>query len=142
MRAKPSERVTKTECCRRFGWTRYQFDLNVTAGMPVVEAAGHRGAEWRIDPAAVRRWLAERAAEQAARRRRAAAYHEECRREAERVVVAKWEREQARERARRYSWDAVTDQYEALLKRVCEMSGPGSLPDELRDAPAPTVAAA
>ena len=56
-------------------------------------------------------------------------------------LVAQY-RERARERARRYSWDAVTDQYEALLKRVCEMSGPGSLPDELRDAPAPTVAAA
>jgi glycosyltransferase involved in cell wall biosynthesis len=40
----------------------------------------------------------------------------------------------ARERARRYSWDAVTDQYEELLVRVCELRGPGSLPAELIDA--------
>ena len=50
-------------------------------------------------------------------------------------------RERARERAKRYSWDAVTDQYEALLKRVCTMSGPGSLPDDLLDTPsAPSLA--
>ena len=101
MKSKPVQPVSKTECCRRFGWTRYQFDLHVTAGMPVVEAAGHKGAEWRIDPAAVRRWLAERAAEQAARRRRVAAYHEERRREAERAAEALRARERQRERARR-----------------------------------------
>jgi glycosyltransferase involved in cell wall biosynthesis len=46
-------------------------------------------------------------------------------------------RRRARERARRYSWDAVTDQYEALLLRVCERHRPGALPPELIDAPAP-----
>ena len=46
-------------------------------------------------------------------------------------------RERARERARRYSWDAVTDQYEALLRRVHEGQGHGALPPELIDAPAP-----
>ena len=50
-------------------------------------------------------------------------------------------RDRARERARRYSWDAVTDQYEALLRRVSTMSGPGALPEELIDAPSrPLVA--
>jgi glycosyltransferase involved in cell wall biosynthesis len=43
-------------------------------------------------------------------------------------------RERARERAKRYSWDAVTDQYEALLERVRASHGPGALPDELLDA--------
>jgi glycosyltransferase involved in cell wall biosynthesis len=42
-------------------------------------------------------------------------------------------RERARERARRYSWDAVTDQYEELLQRACDMRGPGVLPAELID---------
>jgi len=53
-------------------------------------------------------------------------------------------RARARERARRYSWDAVTDQYEDLLRRVCEASGPGALPAELvdRDAPPPATAGA
>jgi glycosyltransferase involved in cell wall biosynthesis len=52
-------------------------------------------------------------------------------------------RERARERAKRYSWEAVTDQYEALLRRVCEASGPGALPAELIDgarAPGPAPA--
>jgi len=43
-------------------------------------------------------------------------------------------RERARERARRYDWDAVTDEYEALLRRACELRGPGLLPAELTDA--------
>jgi glycosyltransferase involved in cell wall biosynthesis len=44
-------------------------------------------------------------------------------------------RRRALERARRYSWDAVTDQYEALLARVVEASRPGALPTELCDRP-------
>jgi glycosyltransferase involved in cell wall biosynthesis len=51
-------------------------------------------------------------------------------------------RARARERARRYSWDAVTDEYEQLLVSVREMGGPGSLPAELVDADAPPAAAA
>ena len=39
----------------------------------------------------------------------------------------------ARERARRYSWDAVTDEYEQLLVSVRQMGGPGALPAELVD---------
>ncbi len=42
-------------------------------------------------------------------------------------------RQRALERARQYSWDAVTDQYERLLSAVCEASGPGSLPPFLID---------
>jgi glycosyltransferase involved in cell wall biosynthesis len=44
-------------------------------------------------------------------------------------------RGRALERARRYSWDAVTDQYEALLTRVVEAQRPGPLPSELCDRP-------
>jgi glycosyltransferase involved in cell wall biosynthesis len=42
-------------------------------------------------------------------------------------------RERAAERARGYSWEAVTDQYEELLRAVCEAQGHGPLPDELID---------
>jgi glycosyltransferase involved in cell wall biosynthesis len=46
-------------------------------------------------------------------------------------------RERAVARARRYSWDAVTDQYEQLLAEACEASRPGRLPEALVDRPAP-----
>jgi phage terminase Nu1 subunit (DNA packaging protein) len=101
MQAKPPERVNKSECCRLMGWTRYQFDLNVTAGMPVAEPARSKGGEWKVDLRSVRRWVAKREAEEAARRRRLQAYLEGQRREAERLAQARWEREQQRERARR-----------------------------------------
>src|SRR3954469_5230135 len=42
-------------------------------------------------------------------------------------------RARARERAKRYSWDAVTDEYEQLLVSVRAKSGPGGLPVELVD---------
>jgi hypothetical protein len=42
-------------------------------------------------------------------------------------------RGRARERAKRYSWDAVTGEYERLLESVIAMAGPGSLPAELLD---------
>jgi glycosyltransferase involved in cell wall biosynthesis len=42
-------------------------------------------------------------------------------------------RGRALERARRYSWEAVTDQYEQLLSAVCEAHGPGPLPQFLVD---------
>ena len=51
-------------------------------------------------------------------------------------------RARARERARRYSWEAVTDEYEQLLVSVLQMGGPGALPAELVDgAPAPLAGA-
>ncbi|MEJ7782307.1 MAG: glycosyltransferase [Solirubrobacteraceae bacterium] len=40
-------------------------------------------------------------------------------------------RGRARERARRYSWEAVTDQYEELLRGAVAARGPGALPPEL-----------
>jgi glycosyltransferase involved in cell wall biosynthesis len=40
-------------------------------------------------------------------------------------------RQRALERARDYSWEAVTDQYEELLTAVLGASGPGPLPDYL-----------
>src|SRR3954451_6281576 len=93
--------VNKSECCRRFGWSRYQFDLNAFAGMPVVEAARDKGAEWRVDPKAVAHWVAERKAEEIARQRR---LQEACaarKREAERKVVAMLARKYDQERAQR-----------------------------------------
>jgi len=96
-----AERVTKSECCRRFGWTRYQFDKHVLAGMPVAEAAGHKGAEWRVEPRAVARWLAERKAQEAARQHRFRERYAEQRREAERAAEALLARKRARERAQR-----------------------------------------
>jgi glycosyltransferase involved in cell wall biosynthesis len=42
-------------------------------------------------------------------------------------------RRRALERAREYSWDAVTDQYERLLTAVWEARGPGPLPQFLVD---------
>jgi glycosyltransferase involved in cell wall biosynthesis len=42
-------------------------------------------------------------------------------------------RSRALERARQYSWEAVTDQYEELLSAVCEARGPGPLPESLLD---------
>ncbi len=42
-------------------------------------------------------------------------------------------RQRALRRAARYSWDAVTDQYEALLSEVLASSGHGPLPAELLD---------
>lgn len=43
-------------------------------------------------------------------------------------------RERALQRAQRYSWDAVTDRYEQLLRDVCARQQPGSLPTALLDA--------
>jgi glycosyltransferase involved in cell wall biosynthesis len=45
----------------------------------------------------------------------------------------------ALERARRYSWEEVTDQYEALLTAVCQARGPGALPPSMLDREALTV---
>ena len=50
-------------------------------------------------------------------------------------------RERARERARRYSWDAVTDQYEQLLSDALAAGGPGALPAHLVDGDRPAAAA-
>src|SRR5947208_1866395 len=43
-------------------------------------------------------------------------------------------RARARERAKRYSWDAVTDQYEQLLLAAVAAGGHGALPEHLVDA--------
>src|SRR4051794_36566669 len=54
-------------------------------------------------------------------------------------------RARARERARRYSWDAVTDEYEQLLTDVLAAGGHGALPAHLVDAetsPPPALSAA
>jgi glycosyltransferase involved in cell wall biosynthesis len=55
------------------------------------------------------------------------------------ALVAEY-RGRARERAKRYSWDAVTDEYERLLESVIAMAGPGSLPGELLDGDGPSSA--
>jgi glycosyltransferase involved in cell wall biosynthesis len=45
-------------------------------------------------------------------------------------LVAEYRRRALR-RAELYSWDAVTDQYEQMLRGVCQARGPGVLPDHL-----------
>jgi glycosyltransferase involved in cell wall biosynthesis len=47
-------------------------------------------------------------------------------------LVAEY-RQRALVRARQYSWESVTDQYEQLLQAVCEARGPGRLPPYLLD---------
>ena len=47
-------------------------------------------------------------------------------------LVARY-RERARQRAREYSWEAVTDQYERLLTAVYDARRPGRLPATLLD---------
>jgi glycosyltransferase involved in cell wall biosynthesis len=49
-------------------------------------------------------------------------------------------RSRARERAKRYSWDAVADEYEQLLEQACVARSHGPLPKELVDADAPPPA--
>ncbi|HYF24921.1 MAG TPA: glycosyltransferase [Baekduia sp.] len=51
-------------------------------------------------------------------------------------MVAEYRR-RAIKRAERYSWNAVTDQYEQLLERAWKAGGHGPLPPELVDADAP-----
>ena len=92
--------VTKSEICRRFGWTRYEFDRLAAAGMPVLEAAGGRQGTWRVDPDAVERWLAEREAREAARRRLARERHEARRREEDERARRAEERRRAAESER------------------------------------------
>ncbi|PZS10160.1 MAG: glycosyl transferase family 1 [Solirubrobacterales bacterium] len=47
-------------------------------------------------------------------------------------LVAEY-RARALRRAEQYSWEAVTDQYEQLLSKVCAALGPGWLPEDLVD---------
>src|SRR4051812_42396411 len=92
--------VTKTEICRRFGWTRYEFDRHAAAGMPIAEAAEGRTGTWRVDPVAVKRWLAAREAREASRQRLAREQREaRLREEAERTRRGE-ERRQVAERKR------------------------------------------
>ena len=49
-------------------------------------------------------------------------------------ALAERYRSRALRRARSYSWDAVTDQYERLLVEACEARGHGSLPASMVDA--------
>jgi hypothetical protein len=118
MRAKArprGERVNKGRCCALFGWSRYQFDQRIAEGMPYVEAAAHKGAEWVVDVAEVQAWLEERERarreywrrrrEEDERRQRELAEAEAARREAgrraERERAERWEAERrAREEAR------------------------------------------
>jgi glycosyltransferase involved in cell wall biosynthesis len=49
-------------------------------------------------------------------------------------------RARALRRARSYSWDAVTDEYERLLVEACEARGHGSLPPSMVDEEALPIA--
>jgi glycosyltransferase involved in cell wall biosynthesis len=54
------------------------------------------------------------------------------------ALVAEY-RTRARERARGYSWEAVTDEYERLLRAVCLTHGPGELSGTLEPQPVPAA---
>ena len=64
--------------------------------MPVVEAARHKGAEWRVDLAAAERWVREREARDAAARQRYAERYEREREETERLVARMTARQRAK----------------------------------------------
>src|SRR3954451_8345213 len=53
------QNVNKGLCCAMFGWTRYQFDQNITKGMPYVRAAAHKGDEWTVNTVEVAAWIEE-----------------------------------------------------------------------------------
>jgi hypothetical protein len=109
------QRVNKSGCCARFGWTRYEFDQQVAAGMPVIEAAAHRGREWAVDIRAVEDWLLDR--QRAARERQRRWQEEQKRREQERAraMAAKYEAERRAEREREARWQAE--------RQACEEAG-------------------
>ena len=96
------EFATKAAICREHGWSRYQFDLLVNEGMPVVAGAEHKGCEWQMDSAAVRRWLRERKAREELRRRHAAQQAAEWRAREEALAAERLrsEREQQNKRRR------------------------------------------
>ena len=98
---KPPRTVNKGECCRRFGWTRHEFDRKVREGMPVVEAAANKGCEWRVNIAAVSRWLRMKEKEAAERRRR---YEERRRQEQEELERALARMSEKRRRALLPRW--------------------------------------
>src|SRR3954447_25379248 len=72
-----------------------------SAGRAGAEPPRHKGAEYRVDPKAVARWLAERKAQDEARQRRSQEQYAERRREAERNVAAILARKHDRERAQK-----------------------------------------
>jgi phage terminase Nu1 subunit (DNA packaging protein) len=78
--------VNKTACCRHFGWSRAEFDKKAAEGMPVVEAAGHKGGEWRVDLDAVTHWDRKVKAEKAERDRLYWARQRERSKEVERIA--------------------------------------------------------
>ena len=96
-----SKLATKSEVCRRHALTRYQFNSLIREGMPYVAGAEHKGAEWRLDPAAVAKWLRDRAARQERQRRLQAQRAAERRAEAERQAAERQEAEHERQRRQR-----------------------------------------
>lgn len=54
--SEPAEVLTKTTCCALYGWSRYEFDRYVQEGLPYLEAAAHKGAQWLLDPDEVAEW--------------------------------------------------------------------------------------
>jgi phage terminase Nu1 subunit (DNA packaging protein) len=51
--------VSKKQCCDVLGWTAYQFDKNVGAGMPVAEHPTVRGTDYVVFMGDVIRWIVE-----------------------------------------------------------------------------------
>jgi hypothetical protein len=79
MKSRHVQPVNEGERCRRFDWIQYEFDKNVTARMPVLQAASYKEAEGRVHLRTVSRWIEKRKAEEEARRLRAQACYVEGR---------------------------------------------------------------
>jgi hypothetical protein len=80
---------------------------------------GRIAQRWRmaVDLAAVRKWVAQQKAQEAARQQRLRAYLAAKQSEAERIVQARWERERAQERARREAEKAQEERWRQERER-------------------------
>ena len=96
-----SKMATTAEICRRHALTRYEFDCLIREGMPYVAGAEDKGGQWQLNPAAVARWLRNRAERVELQRRLYAQRAAERRAEAERYAAARHEAEQVRWRQQR-----------------------------------------
>jgi hypothetical protein len=91
----PVRTLNKAQLCRQLGWTRYELDVKIAEGLPVVRMATHKGDMWEFEYDAVLRWLElqEEQRQERARRYRVA---EEARRHENQRIIANMSEEQRR----------------------------------------------
>ena len=100
MKTKPIE-LNKSNCCRRFGWSRYQFDITSSPVCRWSRPPATREPNGGSIPRPWRAGVAERKAEDEARQRRLQEAYAARKREAERKVAAMLARKYDQERAQR-----------------------------------------